>query len=38
MIIGAVKLTSISDVETLGAGGGNAKSDNIMSGRRIYDK
>jgi len=31
----AVKLTSISDVEIFGAGGGNARSDNISSGRRI---
>ena len=31
----AVKLTSISEVEILGAGGGNAKSDNISSGRII---
>jgi len=32
----AVRLTSISEAEILGDGGGNAKSDNISSGRRIY--
>jgi len=35
---GALRLTSISEVEILGDGGGNAKSDNIISGRNIYNK
>jgi len=37
MIMGAVKLTIISDAEILGAGGGNARSESINSGRRIYN-
>jgi len=37
MIMGAVKLTIISDAEILGAGGGNARSESISSGRRIYN-
>jgi len=37
MIMRAVKLTIISDAEILGAGGGNARSESISSGRRIYN-